>query len=261
MAADQEPTADAAQHFDVLRERVSLACARRAAVCVPLWRAWLAELCGTTLLVLLSCLPGCAPGGAASPAHRALAAGLVVTMLVQSVDHISGAFFNPTVVLAAALWGRVTWRRAVCLAVAQLLGATLGAAALRALRPIGAVACVTRPAADLTPAEAVAIEAVLGGCLALANCGTWDARNAGLRDAWPVRIGLTVAGLSLAAGELTGASMNPARSFGPALCEDVWTHHWVYWAGPLGGSLVCTLLYVTAWRPAPPRHKLPPPAA
>ncbi|CAB3239357.1 unnamed protein product [Arctia plantaginis] len=239
-------------------------CGRGARRDGALWRVALAELVGTALLVLLSCLAACAPGAAALPLHRALAAGFVVTALVQTLDHISGAFFNPTVLLAAVLWGRVGGRRALALGGAQLAGAVLGAGALHALQPAAAASCVTRPAPGLPLHEAALIECVLGGCLALANCGAWDPRSAERRDSWPTRIGLTVAALSLVAGELTGASMNPARSFGPALWSGAWDHHWIYWVSPLSGSLMCTLVYIAAWRPLPlplppgPRKARPP---
>ncbi|CAH0605011.1 unnamed protein product [Chrysodeixis includens] len=217
-----------------------------------LWRVLLAEGAGAALLVLLSCLPA-----AAEPLHRALAAGAVVALLVQCLDHVSGAQMNPTVTLAALVWGRVSWARALSMAGAQLAGAVLGAGLLRLLRAAEAELCVTQPAAGLAPYKAALLEAVLGGCLALANCASWDVRNAGLRDSWPLRIGISVAGMSLVAGELTGASMNPVRSFGPALWSGNWTSHWVYWAGPLGGSLLATAGYVSAWRP---RACSPPPS-
>ncbi|XP_026747734.1 aquaporin AQPcic-like isoform X2 [Trichoplusia ni] len=209
-----------------------------------LWRVLLAEGAGAALLVLLSCLPA-----AAEPLHRALAAGAVVALLVQCLDHVSGAQLNPAVTLAALVWGRVSWARALCMAGAQLAGAGAGAGLLRLLRAAEAELCVTQPAPGLAPYKAALLEAVLGGCLALANCASWDVRNAGLRDSWPLRIGISVAGMSLVAGELTGASMNPVRSFGPALWAGNWTSHWVYWAGPLGGSLLATAGYVSAWRP------------
>lgn len=194
-----------------------------------LWRVVCAEAAGAALLVLLSCVPACTEPPA-ELLQRALAAGLVVALLVQCLDHISGAQLNPTVTLAAALWGRVGWGRAACMAGAQLCGAACGAVALAALLPGGASAagaCNTVPAAGLGAARAAALEGALGGCLALANCAAWDPRNAQLRDSWPLRIGTAVAAMSLVASELTGASMNPARSLGPALVTGRWGQHWV----------------------------------
>ncbi|KAJ0180814.1 hypothetical protein K1T71_004218 [Dendrolimus kikuchii] len=181
-------------------------------------------------------------------------------------DHISGAHFNPTVTLAAAVWGRVGRARAAAMALAQLAGAALGATALHLLRPQPAPAgeralCVTLPAPAPAAYKAALVEAVLGGVLALVNCAAWDARVERLKDSWPLRIGGAVAALSLAAAELTGASMNPVRSFGPALCANVWTHHWVYWVGPLSGSALCTFAYCALWRPREPPHCAPAPLA
>lgn len=150
-----------------------------------------AEALGTGLLVLLSCL---------TPSAPAFTGGLVVGMLVQCLDHVSGAMFNPTVTLAAVLWGRVSVRRAAAMVPTQLAGATLGAAALRALSPADAVgAGVTRVCSSCAPWVACCVEACGGACLALANCAAWDPRNRHLRDSWPLRIGATVAALSLVA--------------------------------------------------------------
>ncbi|XP_061712730.1 aquaporin-like [Cydia pomonella] len=206
----------------------------------------LAEWAGTALLVLLSCLPACA--GAPQYA-RAGAAGLAVALLVQCFDHISGAMFNPTVLLAAMLTRRVAPGLGAGMFGAQLLGAATGTGLLRLLAPGSDAAdlCLTLPMDTLSVYKAVCIEAVLGGLLALANMASWDPRNRLLADSWPLRIGLSVAGLSIIAGPLTGASMNAARSFGPALWTGNWDHHWIYWVGPLSGSLLCTLVYRRIW--------------
>ncbi|CAH2072919.1 unnamed protein product, partial [Iphiclides podalirius] len=217
------------------------------------WGACAAEAVGAALLVLLTCLPACAE---APPLQRALAGGLIVATLVQCFDHISGAMMNPTVTLAAAVCGRVGWAKGAAYCAAQLAGALAGGAALHALAPAAAACCRTAPAAGVATSRAAALEALLGALLALANCAAWDAANRRLLDSWPLRIGLTVAALSLAAGELTGASMNPVRSLAPALFSGDWSAHWVYWAGPLSGSLLASGLYRCAWRSprqAPPR--------
>ncbi|XP_050345439.1 aquaporin AQPAn.G-like isoform X2 [Nymphalis io] len=231
-----------------------------------LWRVAAAEACGTTLLVLLSCMPVCATNAAdAAPSsllQRSLAAGLLVALIVQCFDHVSGAHLNPTVTLAAALSGRVPTLRAIIMCVSQLVGGVLGAGVLHLLAaPVGRT-CVTKPASFISIYQALAIETVLGLCLALANLASWDARNRHLIDSWPLRIGFIVAALSLTAGDLTGASMNPVRSFAPALLSGEWQALWVYVVGPLCGSCASVALYVCVWRAppdAPARDASPPP--
>ncbi|KAF9422268.1 hypothetical protein HW555_002077, partial [Spodoptera exigua] len=155
-----------------------------------------------------ACGPGCGEAGAARDAApggdqlwRVALAECAGTALL-CLAHVSGAQLNPTVTLAALVWGRMSRRRALCEALAQLAGAALGAAALRALlggRVAGA--CATVPDIHIGPFQAS------GG----AGGGAGRLPGAG----------------QLRGGELTGASMNPARSFGPALWSSTWTSHWV----------------------------------
>ncbi|XP_026489924.2 aquaporin AQPAn.G-like isoform X1 [Vanessa tameamea] len=228
-----------------------------------LWRVAAAEACGTALLVLLSCMPGCAADAAhSSLLQRSLTAGLLVALIVQCFDHVSGAHLNPTVTLAAALSGRVPTLRAIIMCISQLIGGVLGAGVLYLLASPAGRACVTKPASFISIYQALAIETLLGLCLALANLASWDARNRHLIDSWPLRIGFIVAALSLTAGDLTGASMNPVRSFAPALINGEWEALWVYVVGPLCGSCACAALYAFAWRAAPDaaaRDASPPP--
>ncbi|XP_052737858.1 aquaporin AQPAn.G-like [Bicyclus anynana] len=215
-----------------------------------LWRVAAAEACGTALLVALTCLPGCA-ARALAPAERALAGGLAVAALVQCFDHVSGAHFNPTVTLAALLARRVGAAHAGAALAAQAAGALAGAAALAPAT--GALArCVTRPAPGVSAWAALGVEALLGAVLALINLASWDARCRAYKDSWPLRVGFTVAALSLAAGEVTGASANPLRSAAPALLTGDLRALWVYCVGPPGGAALAAALYACAWRAAPP---------
>lgn len=207
-----------------------------------MWRAAVAELLGTALLLLLGCQ--------AALAHPA-GFGLVVAALVQALDRASGAYFNPAVTLAAALSGREPVGRAFALCVSQVAGGVLGFGGLRALLGAECPACLTLPAAGLPAWRALLLEAALAGTLALVNLAAWDRRDAHLRDSWPLRIGTAVGALSLAGGSLTGAGMNPARSLPPALLLSRWEHHWLYWVGPLSGSAAATLLYRRLWAPPP----------
>ncbi|XP_039746620.1 lens fiber major intrinsic protein-like, partial [Pararge aegeria] len=211
-----------------------------------LWRVAAAEAAGSALLVLLTCLPECA---ARAPAERALAAALCVAALVQCFDHVSGAHFNPTVTLAALLAGRVRAAHGAAALAAQLAGALAGAAGLRALAPGALARCVTRPADHVSDYQALCVEALLGGVLALVNLAGWDPRCAAQRDSWALRVGATVGALGLAAGALTGASANPVRSLAPALLAADLRALWVYCVGPPVGALLAAALYACAWRP------------
>uniref|UniRef100_A0A2A4JIH7 Aquaporin n=1 Tax=Heliothis virescens TaxID=7102 RepID=A0A2A4JIH7_HELVI len=98
--------------------------------------------------------------------------------------------------------------------------------------------------------------AAITGVLALACCAVWSAHARGEHDpAVPIKLGLVVAGLVYAGGHATGASLNPARSFAPALLHGHWDYQWVYWAGPLGGAALGALLHrwVLTPRPRAPR--------
>ncbi|XP_050678727.1 aquaporin AQPAn.G-like isoform X1 [Leptidea sinapis] len=246
--------------------------AGRASEGNALWHVVAAELVGTAMLLFFTCLPVCLHGQGSQDGHgptlleRAFAAGLLVACIVQCFDHVSGAQLNPTVTLAAALSGKVTPGRALAMCVAQCAGALLGtttAALITADVTTCGAHCITTPASHLSSYQAMTIEGCLGGCLALANLASWDARNRRLVDSWPLRIGLTVAALTLAAGDLTGASMNPVRSLAPAMLGRNFHQLWVYIVGPLSGSCVCSALYLCVWRVSPrvpARPTSPPPS-
>ncbi|XP_063359177.1 lens fiber major intrinsic protein-like [Cydia amplana] len=230
------------------------------------WRAVLGELVATALLVLLgvaSLVPKISQTDTliAPPlAHPALAFGLVVLCLAQAFGDVSGAHLNPAITLASALLGRTPVVLAVAYAVAQMIGATLGYAALYSITPqrilneIPALG-VTLPAHGFSPLAATVVEALITGLLTLLACALWTGKH---DSTGPIKFGLVVAGLVYVGGEMTGASINPARSFGPALVTQHWEYLWVYWVGPLAGAALFALLHKYVL--APQAHKPPPPA-
>lgn len=96
---------------------------------------------------------------------------------------------------------------------------------------------------DLSEARGFAVEALATGILVFFTYGIWDSRNAKNTDSTPLRFGFCVIALSLAFAPYTGCSMNPARSIGPAIWNNYWEKHWIYWVGPIGGSIVASLIY------------------
>ncbi|XP_068629301.1 lens fiber major intrinsic protein-like [Battus philenor] len=208
------------------------------------WRALLAELVATALLILLgiaSLLPGAE--GAPPLTHPALAFGFIVLANVEIFGPASGAHMNPAVTLTALVAGKLPGAAAACYALAQVAGALIGFGLLRALVPAAAGGGATHPAGVSALAAAV-VEAALTGVLALLCCAVWAAHDDLRPDRTvPLKFGLTVAGLIYCGGPLTGASLNPARSFAPALFQGLTVDHWVYWVGPLGGAAVAALLH------------------
>ncbi|MYA19904.1 MAG: aquaporin [Chloroflexi bacterium] len=175
----------------------------------------------------------------------AIAHGLAIALLVSSLGHISGGLFNPA--LTIGLWAtrRLDTITTVAYIIAQLLGAVVAALALVLLFPEA-----MRDAVSLgTPllgrgidfAAGVGLEAIATFFLMLAVFGTaLDPRGPKLGG---FGIGLILTMDILAIGTLTGAAMNPARTFGPALVGGEWDNHLVYWIGPIIGAVVAALVY------------------
>lgn len=181
----------------------------------------------------------------------ALATGLALSAAITASINVSGAHLNPAVTLVLLATGRIAAPRAVAYVVAQLVAATAAAGTIGAIFsgvPGGAEAIAatglgaTGPGAGVSAGTALATEVVMTFVLVFVIFGTAvDARApSGLAS---FAIGLTVAALILLAGPVSGASMNPARSFGPALVGGAWTVHWIYWTGPPIGGLAGGLLY------------------
>lgn len=133
---------------------------------------------------------------------------------------------------------------------AQILGGLFGFGMLavsmpwdRYLEKSTSGICLTVPLDGMDAGTAFLCEFFLTAVLILTCCGMWDKRSEALQDSGAVKFGLTIAALSMAGGQLTGASMNPARSLAPALWQGIFNTHWVYWVSPLASSLVTTLFY------------------
>ena len=201
-------------------------------------RPELAEALGVFLIVGLG---GMAILGGAAALAAALAFAFAVTVLVYAFGHLSGAHFNPAVTLAFAATGHFPWRRVPGYLAAQLVGATLAGLLLLALFGDAAPAA-TRLGAGVGPLEGFAVEAVATFLLALVIIAVaTDPRSApGLAG---LAIGLAVGVGAIAAGPLTGGSMNPARSLGPAVAAGRWEDLWLYLAAPTAGAVAAMLAY------------------
>lgn len=202
-----------------------------------------AEAVGTFFLVLIG--PGAAMvnawgGGVLGVSGIALAFAFVVIAMVYALGHVSGAHINPAVTIAFWSARRFPAREVIPYVIAQCVGAAAAAATLRAvLGPVGHSGA-TLPAVSI--GAAFAIEWLLSFVLMLVimAVATDDRVAPGFV---PLAVGLTVGFCALTGGPLTGASMNPARSFGPAVVGGLWTAHWVYWLAPITGMVVAARFY------------------
>ena len=167
--------------------------------------------------------------------------GAVVAALIYSLGHLSGAHFNPAVTLAFWTSGFFSKKQVLPYIFAQLLGSILASSLLRI--SLGNVANLgaTMPL-NGNWWQSFILEIVLTFILMFVILGSGLDRRAHIGFAG-LAIGLTVALEAAFMGPITGASMNPARSFGPALVAGIWQHHWVYWVAPILGSQFAVKVY------------------
>jgi aquaporin Z len=202
------------------------------------WRRLFAEMLGTFMLVLAAAGGGILHGkGQISLASAVVAPGLMVMAVILFMGAVSGAHLNPGVSLAFALRGDFPWKRVPGYIIIQLVGAALACLFLYAVfgnvQHLGA----TLPGPGYANWQALLMEIVLTATLVSVILGTASsAQNVGPIAALGVGGYIALAGLWSA--PVSGASMNPARSFGPALVSGDFSSYWVYALGPLVGAVI-----------------------
>lgn len=200
-----------------------------------------AEAIGTYALVTAGCgaIMVNAQTQALGHVGIALTFGLIILVMIAAIGHISGAHFNPAVTIAFAITRHFPWRDVLYYIGGQLVGAVLGAITLRLL--IGDIAQlgVTLPSGSIW--QSFGLEMLLTAVLMFVIIAVaTDTRAVGAPAA--IAIGFTVALDALWGGMISGASMNPARSFAPALVSGVWTDQWIYWIAPVIGAAIGAVL-------------------
>ncbi|XP_065923542.1 aquaporin-8 isoform X1 [Magallana gigas] len=221
-------------------------------------RPMLVEFIGTTILVFLVCMTS-------STDLNILVYGFATVFLIASFGDISGGHFNPAITLGCTVAGALSIPLAVCYFFAQILGGMLGAAFTRAVYPeemykamVGG-STFLKDYKNVKPGWGVMTEALLTFIIVLTFLHSLVDKKSKLA---PLSVGLTVAVCSAAGSNLTGGSMNPARSFGPTVAVTVykcwidvdifnqkhvlydgWEYHYIYWVGPIAGALFAALIY------------------
>ena len=215
------------------------------------WRRLVAELFGTFLLVLVAAggpMMGQAfPGTVGRPA-AVVAPGLMVLAIILFMGKVSGAHLNPAVSIAFSLRGDFPWRRVPGYVAVQLVGAVLAAWFLQAVVHVSASVGGNYPAAGASAGDAFLMEAVLTLGLVSVVLGTASgAQNLGAIAA--IGVGSYIALAGLWGSPISGASMNPARTFGPGAVGADLSSYWVYVAGPLtGAALAVAVAFVLRGR-------------
>src|SRR6058998_2245473 len=204
------------------------------------WRRLFSEVLGTFLLVLVGAGGGvvnAVSNGQISRAAALTAPGLMVLAIILFMGGISGAHLNPAVSIAFAARGNFPWLRVPGYIIAQLVGSTLAVLLLRATFGTVGMLGATEPGPGINDWQAVVVEFVLTVGLVSTILGTASkAQNLGPISAFGVGAYIILAGLW--SSPISGASMNPARSFGPDLVLLDFSHYWVYIVGPIAGGLL-----------------------
>jgi aquaporin Z len=212
-----------------------------------------AEALGTFFLVLIgpgSVMVNAYSGGSLGQVGIALAFAFVVVAMIYALGHLSGAHINPAVTLGFWSARRFPTAEVIPYVLAQCLGAVAASCALRAaLGPVGTLGA-TLPTIPI--AAALGVEWLLSFVLMFVIMAV--ATDERVADGFAaLAVGLTVGFCALMGGPLTGASMNPARSLGPALVGGYWQAHWLYWLSPISAMIVAARTYDLLRSAQPPR--------
>ncbi|XP_068212947.1 neurogenic protein big brain-like isoform X1 [Palaemon carinicauda] len=224
---------------------------------LELWRAVIAECLATVFYVFLVC-GAYSPWTGKTPTPEgyltiALVAGLGMAILVHSFGQVSGGHVNPAVTVTLAVTRRVSPLRAAMFILAQLGGGIAGAALLYGTTSgytgdLGA----TMVSQAITPWQGLGLEFLLTFVVVFVFFASVNPYKRSMGNP-AMAIGIAYLSCTLVGIPLTGASMNPARSLGPAFVKNKWDAHWVYWVGPLLGGITAGLIYEYIFNP----HRLP----
>jgi len=208
----------------------------------------LAEFVGTFTLIFIgagSIIASTQGGGGL--VTIGLAHGLAIAVMVTAIGHVSGGHINPAVTAGAWVTQKISSRDAGAYILAQLAGGAAGAGLLRSALPSSFWEGVSLGTPLVSPSisngQAILIEAILTFFLVWVVFGTAVDPEGAFNKVAGLAIGFVITMDIFMGGPFTGAAMNPARAFGPALVSGSWTGWWVYWIGPVAGGVLAASLY------------------
>jgi MIP family channel proteins len=206
-----------------------------------IFRRGVAEFVGTFTLIFIGGGAGIVSGH--DIVAVALANGLAIGIMVSNLGHISGGHFNPAITLGFLVTRRITAPLAVAYWLFQLAGGIIAALILRWLLHKPASLGSVPHVATIGSGRGLVVEIVLTFFLVWAVFATAVDPRGAFKSIAGLAIGLTITIDVFMGGPLTGAAMNPARAFGPELANNFWAQGWIYWVGPLIGSVVAAVAY------------------
>ncbi|XP_078543509.1 aquaporin-4 isoform X1 [Lissotriton helveticus] len=220
------------------------------------WKAVSGEFIGMLIFVLLSLGSTINWSKEENPLPAdlvliALCFGLSIATMVQCFGHISGGHINPAVTIAMLCTRKISLAKSIFYIIAQCLGAIAGAGILYLITPANVAGNlgITTIEGRLSPGHGLLIELIITFQLVFTIFASCDSKRMDLTGSVALSIGFSVAIGHLFAINYTGASMNPARSFGPAVIKGKWDNHWIYWIGPIIGAVIAGGLYEYVYCP------------
>ncbi|KAJ1191301.1 hypothetical protein NDU88_000617 [Pleurodeles waltl] len=171
--------------------------------------------------------------------------------MVQCFGHISGGHINPAVTIAMLCTRKISLAKSIFYVIAQCLGAIVGAGLLYLVTPpnVAGNLGITTVDGHLSAGHGLLIELIITFQLVFTIFATCDSKRKDVTGSVALAIGFSVTIGHLFAINYTGASMNPARSFGPAVIKGKWDNHWIYWIGPIIGAVIAGGLYEYVYCP------------